>query len=104
MTTWVRANSFEENRFKSISDFSQSMRRGGEVEFEWKSVMYCCFGCVEPSPGEQPRMLISQAGSAEVNARTEMWGDTPDDILEYRVGDYRLRDVITEVKVWFRAI
>ena len=49
-------------------------------------------------------MVISQAGSAEVNARTEMWADTPDGILEYVVGGDRLRDVITQVKVWERTI
>lgn len=103
MATLVGTNSFEEDRFKTISDFKWCMRRGGEVQFEWKGVMYCCFGCVPPSPGAKPRMVISQAGSAEVNTRTEKWCDTADEILEYMVGDDRLREVITQVKVWERT-
>lgn len=104
MVTWVGTNSFEENRFTSISDFKQCMRRGGEVQFEWNGVMYCCFGCIEPSPRAQACMVIAQAGSVEVNLRTEKWCDTADELLEYMVGEDRLRDVITQAKVWDRTI
>lgn len=104
MSKVIGTNSFEDNRFKSISDFEDCMNRGGEVEFEWKDIDYCCFGRVRQNPGEEPRMVICQAGSVEVNTRTEMWGDTADDILEYMVGEDRLRDVITQVKVWARTI
>ena len=69
-----------------------------------KMIMYCCFGRVVPTAGTAPKMLICQAGSAEVNARTEKWCDTADEILEYMVGEDRLRDVITQVKVWDRTI
>lgn len=100
----IDPNSLDEDRFISISDFEDCMNRGGEVQFEWKGVDYCCFGCVCPAPGQKPRMVICQAGSVEVNSLTEMWGDTADDILEYMVGDDRLRDVITQVKVWERTI
>ena len=92
----------ETNRFTSISDFKMCMTHGGEAVFEWKGVDYCCFGCICQNPGEKPRMVISQAGSEEVNRRTEMWCDTADDLLEYMVGEDRLRDVITQVKVWDR--
>ena len=92
----------EDIRFTSISDFKMCMLRGGEVVFEWKGIDYCCFGRLCQNPGEKPRMVISQAGSAEVNQRTEMWWDTPDELLEYMVGNDRLRDVITQVTVWDR--
>lgn len=104
MSKVIGPNSFEENRFKSIGDFKDCMGRGGEVQFEWKGVDYCCFGRVCPGPGQKPRMVICQAGSVEVNSRTEMWGDTADELLEYMVGGDRLRDVITQVKVWERII
>lgn len=51
-----------------------------------------------------PKMVICQAGSAEINTRTEKWCDTADEILEYMVSGDRLRDVITQVKVWERTI
>lgn len=104
MKTIVPANTFEDDRFKTISDFKWCMKRGGEVQFEWNGVMYCCFGCVSPVAGTAPKMVICQAGSVEVNTRTEKWCDAADEILEYIVGDDRLRDVITQVKVWERTI
>ena len=94
----------EDMRFKTISEFKMCLRHGGEIQFEWKGVTYGCFGRVRPAPGEETRMVIAQAGSAEVNARTEMWCDTPDELLEYRVGEDRLRDVVTQVTVWYRTI
>ena len=104
MSTFVPSNSYEQNHFQSISDFKWCMCRGGEVQFEWNGIMYCCFGCISQSPGTKPRMAIAQAGSEELNARTEKWYDTADELLEYMVGEDRLRDVITKVKVWERTI
>jgi hypothetical protein len=49
-------------------------------------------------------MVICRAGSAEVTSGTEKWCDSADEILEYMVGGDRLRDVITQVKVWERTI
>lgn len=104
MKTVVPTNTFEDDRFKTISDFKWCMRRGGEIQFEWNGIMYCCFGCISPTAGAATKMMICQAGSAEVNTRTEKWCDTADEILEYIVGGDRLRDVITQVKVWERTI
>lgn len=36
----VGTNSFEENRFKTISDFKDCINRNGEVEFEWDGKNY----------------------------------------------------------------
>ena len=74
------------------------------VQFEWNGVLYCCFGCISPAADTAPKMVICQAGSVEVNTRTEKWCDTADEILEYMIGGDRLRDVITQVKVWERTI
>lgn len=104
MKTIVASNTFEDDRFKTISDFKWCMKRGGEVQFEWKGTMYGCFGSVSPVVGAAPKMVICQAGSAEVNTGTEKWCDSADEILEYMVGGDRLRDVITQVKVWERTI
>ena len=80
------------------------MKCGGEVQFEWNGIMYCCFGCISPTAGAATKMMIGQAGSVEVNTRTERWCDTADDLLEYIVGSDRLYDVITQVKVWEHTI
>ena len=104
MATWVGTNSLEDNRFKTISDFKQCMRRGGEVKLEWNGMLYCCFRCISPAADPALKMVICHDGSVEVNNRTEKWCDTADEILEYMVGGDRLRDVITQVKVWERTI
>ena len=103
LISYVPSNSFEQNQFNTISDFKWCMKRGGEVQFEWNGIMYCCFGAVAPEKGSAPRMVIAQSGSVKVNTQTEMWCDTADEMLEYMVGSDRLRDVITKVKVWERT-
>lgn len=90
--------------FTSISDFKWCMKCGGEVQFVWNGITYCCFGKIVPSTGAASRMVIAQAGTVEVNTETEKWCDTADELLEYMVGDDRLRDVITQVTVIERTI
>ena len=90
--------------FTSISDFKWCMKCGGEVQFVWNGITYCCFGKIVSSAGAASRMVIAQAGTVEVNAETEKWCDTADELLEYMVGDDRLRDVITKVTVIERTI
>ena len=101
---YSQSNSLEDNRFKSISDFKWCMRQGGEVQFIWNGTTYCCFGKIVAPGGVSPRMVIAQAGSVEVNIKTEKWCDTADELLEYMVGEDRLRDVITQVTVVERTI
>ena len=85
-------NSDEENYFKTISDFKECIIRGGEPVFVWKGLQYgvCFYGdkyCIALTNGEQERIC-----------------DTPGDVLDYLVGEDRLRDVITQVTVLHRNI
>ena len=75
-------NSDEENHFKTISNFKECIIRGGEPVFIWKGLQYgvCFYGdkyCIALTNGEQEKIC-----------------DTPDDVLNYQVGEDRLRDVI----------
>ena len=83
----------EENRFKTISDFKWSMKRGAEVEFNW---------------GEQKYGISHGAGKIIIylwnQPETTKQFDTADEVLEYMVGSDRLRDVITRVTVIERTI
>ena len=103
------SNSFEDNRFKTISEFQWCVNNGGEVEFEWKGNVYAIVH-------QNDRILIG-IGYYERNGKyynlntdkehteeDELWGDTADDILEFDVGGDKLRDVITQVKVQWRSI
>lgn len=100
----IQSKSIEENRFKTISDFKWCMKCGGEVQFVWKGTTYCCFGKIIPKGSTSSKMVISQASSAETNMHTEKWCDNSDELLEYMVGEDRLRDIITQVIVIERTI
>lgn len=105
----IKTNSFEENRFETISDFKCCMSYRGEVEFEWKGKQYtivhvndhivvsrCCY--------EKDGRYYHTDTHHEHTEEDELWADTADEILEYRVSGDRLRDVITQVKVWSRTM
>lgn len=91
MSTVIPTNPPEANRFSSISDFKWSMKCGGEITFEWDQTMYGIFRLDD-------RYCISLATGE--NAR---WYDTLGDLLEHYLGGRRLRDIITDVTVYFRA-
>lgn len=86
------SNFDEENHFKTISNFKECIIRGGEPVFSWKGLQYgvCFYGdryCIALTNGEQEKIC-----------------DTPDDVLNYQVGEDLLRDVITQVTVLHRNI
>ena len=82
----------EAMRFKTISEFKNSLLNGGEIVIEWNDVEYGIFR-------EQNRFFIGHD-----TPDTNVYYDGPDELLEYRVGDDRLRDVITKVVVIDRAL
>ena len=91
--TIVPSNSIEQNRFATISAFKDCMRWHGEVELLWNGIEYS----ITPRSG---KLCISHSGLQE----TEQKFDTADALLEYMVGEDRLRDVITKVTVLSRTI
>ena len=101
--TIVPANTPEQNRFTTISDFKNCMRWGGEVEFVWNGKHYGVFARLKKTPSSPVQILISQV-CVENYQDTEKWCDTSDEALEYMVGSDRLRDVITQVTVLDRSI
>lgn len=103
MSKEVGINSFEDNRFKTISDFKDCMIRGGEVLFEYNNKMFGISPNLKHTPESNYQILISQI-EIDNQEETEKWCNTADEVLEYIIDDTRLRDVITEVKVWMRTI
>ncbi|NMP37835.1 MAG: DUF4417 domain-containing protein [Clostridiales bacterium] len=93
MYTRVQANSPEENRFKTISDFKCCMKYHGEVEFVWNNKIY---NIVHDPDG----IVIYEAHKGE----TECKYQTADEVLEYLIDGVRLRDIITEAEVTERTI
>lgn len=88
-----KMNSFEQNRFKTISEFIWCVNSGSEVEFEWKGLAYSI---------THPDGIISVCQGDHYSEALDV--ETADEALEFMVGDDRLRDVITQVKVWFRSL
>ena len=109
LKTLVQANSTEQNRFVTISDFKWCMKYHGEVEFEWKGKSYSIThpnGRINIGEGyyEKDGKFYNVLSHEECKEIDGLWGDTADEILEYMVGGDRLRDVITKVTVWNRTI
>ena len=91
--TIVPANTYEQNRFVTISDFKTCMRWHGEVEFSWNGITYNI-------THRKDKISISVSYRQE----TEKLCDTADEVLDYMVGEDRLRDIITKVTVLDRTI
>lgn len=83
----------ESYRFHTISEFQTSMRYGAEVVIEWNGVKYGIW-----SEGKQIRVTCT-----DYPDRNQVF-KTSDEVLEFRVGSDRLRDVITQVTVLDRTI
>lgn len=102
-------NSFEDDRFETISEFKWCVNDGGEVEFEWKGKSYSIThpeGRIFISEGcyQNNGKYYNALSGEECKDIEGLWGDTADEILEYIVGGDRLRDVITQVRVVDRTI
>ena len=80
--------------FETISEFKRSINWGAEIEFEWNGITY---GVVRY--GTDNKITIYIVNRPE----TEKVYETADDALEYMVGQDRLRDVITQVRVVARS-
>ena len=89
----IQGNTPEQNRFVSISDFKWCMSCGGEVEFDWVGQKYGVSHMKE-------KIIIYLYNQPD----TTKYFSTADDALEYRVGNDRLRDVITQVTVLDRTL
>lgn len=97
MSNIVQTNSFEENRFKTISDFKWSMICGGEVTFEWNNILYGVYRDGMYENNEKYCICL-------INGEDEHRFDSLDDLLNTFVGADRLRDIITQITVWSRNI
>ena len=84
MRKMIGINSFEDNCFKSISDFKWCVNCGGEIEFEWKGRSYGVWPKQRRALDAPLQMLISQI-HVDVPASTQKWCDTADELLEYIV-------------------
>lgn len=86
-------NTLEDNRFKTIHEFKFCMECGSEVEIAWNGIHY---GIVPYSVDKGTRKYSIYVWN---EPDTERIFDTTDDLLEYTLGEDRLRNIITKVTV-----
>ena len=85
-------------QFKTLSEFKSSMVRGGDVEFEWKGIDYT-ISSVWPNG----KMKFSAGPCTRVEKDCTVY-DTVDELLEYKVGGDKLRDIITQAEIIDRTL
>ncbi|QAT49299.1 hypothetical protein EQM14_05620 [Caproiciproducens sp. NJN-50] len=85
-------------QFKTLSEFKSSMSRGGDVKFEWKGTDYT-ISSVWPNG----KMKFSAGPCTRVEKDCTVY-DTIDELLEYKVGGDRLRDIITQAEIIDRTL
>ncbi len=103
MRYMLGANTPEENRFKTISDFKWCIEGGGEVEFCVGERVFGVFPKLRRAP-EAPMQILICEKYVEDQQATELWYNTADESLEYLIDGVCLRDIITEVVVTDRTI
>lgn len=95
-------------RFESVSEFWWCIHDGGEVGFAWKGKAY---SVIQPDHfyiGEAHYIkdgnYYNLLSHEPYDISCALCCDTPDEVLEYRVGGDRLRDIITQVRVFDRTL
>ena len=94
MRYMIGANTPEDNRFKTISDFKWCIEGGGEVEFCMGKRVFGIFPKIKRTP-EAPTQIVICEKYVENQEATELWYNTADESLEYLIDGISLRDIIT---------
>lgn len=82
------------NRFVSLYDFTDSLNRGGEIQFDWNGKSYSLTPC------SNNEFAFHEANKPD----TEIMCKDTDEVLELIVDGQKLREIITKVVVTERTI
>lgn len=82
------------NRFKTLYDFTDSLNRGGEIQFDWNEKSYSLTPCANNE------FAFCEAYKPE----TEIMCKDTNEVLELIVDGQKLREIITKVTVTERTI
>lgn len=101
---------FTFNNYDSIADFKWSMTYGGELEFVWKDKGYTAFRteggfnigewCYRDDEGNY---RYKRNGEIYENYKG-IWVKTVDELLDVELDGDKLRDIVTDITVQFRAL
>lgn len=93
----------EYDYFENINDFADCVIRGGEIVFVWEGKAYGIAPKLKKSPQHPQQILISQI-EVDNQEETELWCNTVEELLEYKLGKHKLRDIIPFIIVIDRTI
>ena len=82
------------NKFVTLYDFTDSLNRGGEIQFDWNEKSYSLTPC------KNNEFSFCEANKPD----TEIMCKDTDEVLELIVDGQKLREIITKVTVTERTI
>ncbi len=91
------------NNFENINDFKWCVQRGGEIEFCVGERIFGVFSKLKKTP-ESPFQILVCEKYIENQESHDLWCDSADEALEYKIDGVRLHDIITTVEVTDRTI
>lgn len=95
MQTTLDINEYNySNRFVTLYDFTNSLNRGGEIQFDWNEKSYSLTPC------KNNEFAFCEANKPD----TEIMCKDTDEVLELIVDGQKLREIITKVTVTERTI
>jgi len=104
ITSTAFRNDSESDRFHTVDEFKDCIRRGGEVVFLWEQVEYGIGIVASPTRFGKNGSPCLQYCVAYADGSHDKWYDTPDDVLGYMVGKERLGNIITKAQILYRTI
>lgn len=102
-------NQYDDYQFETISEFKWSIKFGSEVEFEWKDKAYSITHpegqiCISEGCYYKDGKYYNVCSHTEYSPQDEQSYETADELLEFMVGEDRLRDIVTKMKVVARTL
>ena len=80
------------DNFESVEEFIDFLNRGGEVEFRFNNRIYSI------THGNKNLYFIEQ-----YNALSEQMFSSIDELLDYKIENYKMYDIITVIEPFFRT-
>ncbi|MCM1364384.1 MAG: DUF4417 domain-containing protein [Faecalibacterium sp.] len=91
---FILFDDYDEMKFEGISDFKWSVQHGSEVEFNWKGKSYGI------GLEAKDTWVLYQANTAG----SDVYFKSVDELLNFKIDDDILRDIVTEIEVTVRTL